>query len=72
MGISTESSTIQTKIPAPCVLLLLRRTPEGMVRLWCVGLDRVDDGGKRIEVVRWNSNEKGVKGDWVWSYSPKK
>jgi hypothetical protein len=49
-----------------------RRTQDGMVRLWCVGLDRVDDGGKRIKNAKMNSKEKGVKGDWVWSYSPEK
>lgn len=48
-----------------------RRTPDGKYMLWSVGLDRMDDGGKRIDA-RFNATETSAKGDWVWSFSPEK
>lgn len=72
----TDFSSIRTKIPDPRVWwfdhasMRDRRTPEGMVRVWCVGLVRVGDGGQRVRNAKINSKEKGVKGDWRWSYSP--
>lgn len=51
--------------------MVYRRTPDGKYMLWSVGLDRTDDGGKRINA-RFSPTESGAKGDWVWSFSPEK
>lgn len=50
--------------PAPAAIL----QAHGRYALWCVGPDRVDDGGKRRREPVVDPVEKGWKGDWLWSY----
>jgi hypothetical protein len=45
-----------------------RTTANGRYALWCVGLDREDDGGKRHHEPMGDPAEKGWKGDWLWTY----
>lgn len=48
------------------------RTPGGRYRLWSVGPDRVDDGGRRTidqaEPAKTKFQDPGYQGDWVWDY----
>jgi hypothetical protein len=51
-----------------------RKTPDGRYKLWCVGFDGKDDGGKRVLNPKNPDSTKfsdpAYKGDWVWSYQP--
>jgi hypothetical protein len=49
-----------------------RRTSPGKYRLWCVGIDGEDDGGRRV-IDRTTPNatkfsDPIYRGDWVWDY----
>lgn len=47
-------------------------TPDGRYRLWSVGPDRVDDGGRRNSDTetpeKTRFHDKNYRGDWVWDY----
>jgi len=49
------------------------KTPGGRYRLWSVGPDRVDDGGKRnldpADPAKTKFRDSAYRGDWVWSYA---
>jgi hypothetical protein len=49
-----------------------KKTPDGRYRLWSVGPDRVDDGGKRnldpADPMKTKYLESKDRGDQVWSY----
>lgn len=48
------------------------KTSDGRYRLWSVGPDRVDDGGKRnldpADPGKTKFRDPAYRGDWVWSY----
>jgi hypothetical protein len=48
------------------------RTPTGRYRLWSVGPDRIDGGGRRNldadEPAKTRFRSKDYRGDWVWDY----
>jgi hypothetical protein len=47
---------------------------KGRYRLWSVGWDGIDDGGKRVvneqEPMRTKFSERNYVGDWVWDFAP--
>lgn len=49
------------------------KTPNGRYRIWSVGPDRVDDGGKRHldsgDPAKTKFRDSAYRGDWVWSYA---
>jgi hypothetical protein len=53
-----------------------RKTENGKYKLWCVGFDGKDDGGKRVldeknpEATKFA--DKNYKGDWVWDFPAQK
>jgi hypothetical protein len=59
--------------PASGAPMKYRKTEDGRYKLWSVGIDLVDDGGKEAdkdakgEAAKPNNAE--YKGDWVWEYA---
>lgn len=53
-----------------------RKSENGKYKLWCVGFDGKDDGGKRVldekkpEATKFA--DKNYKGDWVWDFPAQK
>jgi hypothetical protein len=61
--------------PANGAPMKYRKTDDGRYKLWSVGIDLVDDGGKEADK---NAEEDAArpsrpdyKGDWVWEYAGK-
>lgn len=46
-------------------------TADGRYRLWCIGMDGVDNNGERISQTK-GLRRSEYKGDWVWQYEPVK
>lgn len=60
--------------PDPCDEKPLRYSlpASGSFRLWSVGMDETDDGGKVTvdETNRAKLSKRGYRGDWAWQYEP--
>lgn len=68
----SDLGSVRTTDPWTGTEMRYERTAGGRYRIWSVGPDRVDDGGRRIfdpedpEKTRFRS--KDYLGDWVWDY----
>ncbi|MEZ0275091.1 MAG: hypothetical protein ACAH88_09310, partial [Roseimicrobium sp.] len=62
--------------PASEAPMKYRKTEDGRYKMWSVGIDLVDDGGKEADKDAKGDaakpNNAEYKGDWVWEYAASK
>jgi hypothetical protein len=69
----SELGSVDTIDPWTGGEMRYEKTPNGRYRIWSVGPDRVDDGGKRnldpADPAKTKFRDSAYRGDWVWSYA---